>query len=155
MTSPATYRCTACGAELVRVRIADPVSGGSQYLPSHPGVCPGVTPGLCDCRRGLAVASRPHTNGLWSTCATSRTSVAADVPLDLASLRNCTVTGQYAGPVTIDITRDDRAGVTLPTAIQSVGGDQLEPGGPGQVEGEGDAGVAAGAQLVDEERSRP
>jgi hypothetical protein len=39
------------------------------------------------------------------------------------------------GPVVVDITRDDRAGVTLPTAIQPVGGDQLEPGRAGQVEG--------------------
>ena len=60
-----------------------------------------------------------------------------------------------AGVVVLDVIRDDRAGVTLPIAIQPVGRDQLDPGGAGQVEGEGDAGGAAGAQLVDEERSRP
>ena len=42
--------------------------------------------------------------------------------------------------VTLELFRDDRAGVTLPTAIQPVGGDQLEPGRVGQVEGESDAG---------------
>ena len=53
------------------------------------------------------------------------------------------------GAVVLDVIRDDRAGVTLPTAIQPVGGDQLEPGGAGQVEG------AAGADVVEQERSRP
>jgi hypothetical protein len=53
------------------------------------------------------------------------------------------------GGLVIDITRDDRAGVTLPTAIQPVGGDQLEPSRTGQVEG------AAGADVVEQERSRP
>jgi len=53
------------------------------------------------------------------------------------------------GAVVLDVLRDDRAGVTLPTAIQPVGGDQLEPGGAGQVEG------AAGADVVKQERSRP
>ena len=43
----------------------------------------------------------------------------------------------------------NRAGVTLPTAIQPVGGDQREPGRTGQVEG------AAGADVVEQERSRP
>ena len=52
-------------------------------------------------------------------------------------------------PVTVDTARDDRAGVTLPTAIQPVGGDQLEPSRTGQVKG------AAGADVVEQERSRP
>lgn len=53
------------------------------------------------------------------------------------------------GPVVVDLARDDRAGVTLPTAIQPVGGDQREPSRTGQVEG------AAGSDVVEQERSRP
>lgn len=97
MTSPATnpgtvasgavYRCTACGAKLLREHS---VTGLAVLV--HPGTCPGVT---------------------------------------------------------LELFRDDRAGVTLPTALQPVGGDQREPSRTGQVEG------AAGADVVEQERSRP
>lgn len=53
------------------------------------------------------------------------------------------------GVVVSDVIRDDRAGVTLPTALQPVGGDQREPSRTGQVEG------AAGADVVEQERSSP
>lgn len=96
MTSPATYRCTACGRE---------------FGATSPAVVFGV--------HGVGPRSR------------------------------LTCTGGSLVPVTVDTARDDRAGVTLPTAIQPVGGDQLEPGRAGQVEG------AAGADVVEQERSRP
>ena len=73
---------------------------------------------------------------------------APDGPVNLTALRD-TTTNTYAGAVVLDVIRDDRAGVTLPTAIQPVGGDQLEPGRVGQVEG------AASADVVEQERSRP
>lgn len=90
MTSPATYRCTACGRE---------------FGATSPAVVFGV--------HGVGPRSR-------LTCTSGSL-----VPV---------------GPVTLPITRDDRAGVTLPTAIQPVGGDQLEPSRAGQVDGESDAG---------------
>ena len=96
MTSPATYRCTACGRE---------------FGATSPAVVFGV--------HGVGPRSR------------------------------LTCTGGSLVPVTVDIARDDRAGVTLPTAIQPVGGDQREPSRTGQVEG------AAGADVVEQERSRP
>lgn len=43
------------------------------------------------------------------------------------------------GAVVIDTARDDRAGVTLPTALEPVGGDQLVPGGAGQGDQGGEA----------------
>ena len=68
--------------------------------------------------------------------------------LDHAIARHWT---SYAGPLIIcdGPLVELGAGVTLPTAIQPVGGDQLEPGRAGQVEG------AAGADVVEQERSRP
>ena len=42
-------------------------------------------------------------------------------------------------PVVIDIAPDDRAGATLPTAIEPVGGDQLVAGGAGQGDQGGEA----------------
>ncbi len=54
-----------------------------------------------------------------------------------------------SGVVVLDVIRDDRAGVTLPIAVQPVGGDQLVPSRVGQAEG------AAGADVVEQERSRP
>lgn len=99
MTSPATYRCTACGRE---------------FGATSPAVVFGV--------HGVGPRSRLTCTG------------GSLVPV---------------GQVTLPIARDDRAGVTLPTAIQPVGGDQLEPGRAGQVEG------AAGADVVEQERSRP
>ena len=102
MTSPATYRCTACGREF------------------------GAT--------SSAVVFGVHGVGPRSRLTCTSGSL---VPV---------------GPVTLPIARDardDRAGVTLPTAIQPVGGDQREPSRTGQVEG------AAGADVVEQERSRP
>ncbi|MEK9646076.1 MAG: hypothetical protein VW547_11090 [Alphaproteobacteria bacterium] len=79
MTSPATYRCTACGQEF---------SATSAYV-----------------RHGLSHLIDP-TGRSPRVCFRGRMEPVA--------------------PVVIDTARDDRAGVTLPTAIQPVGGDQLE-----------------------------
>ena len=93
MTSPATYRCTACGREFGATSAY--VRHGLSHLIDPTGRSPRV------CFRGRM---------------------------------------EPVAPVVIDTARDDRAGVTLPTAIQPVGGDQLVPGGAGQGDGEGDAG---------------
>ena len=93
MTSPATYRCTACGREF---------SASSAYV-----------------RHGLSHLIDP-TGRSPRVCFRGRMEPVA--------------------PVVIDTARDDRAGVTLPTALEPVGGDQLEPAGAGQVEGESEAG---------------
>lgn len=90
MTSPATYRCTACGREF------------------------GAT--------SLAVVFGVHGVGPRSRLTCTSGSL---VPV---------------APVVIDTARDDRAGVTLPTAIQPVGSDQLVPGGAGQGDQGGDRG---------------
>lgn len=83
MTSPATYRCTACGTALDRA--------ADRHWISLSGVM-----------------------------------IACDGPIvEVASI--------------ITIARDDRAGVTMPTALQPVGGDQFDAGGAGQVERGGDA----------------
>ena len=58
-----------------------------------------------------------------------------------SALRVVVTTGKSAPAQTsgITIARDDRAGVTMPTALQPVGGDQFDAGGAGQVERGGDA----------------
>jgi hypothetical protein len=102
VTSPATYRCTACGQEF---------SATSAYV-----------------RHGLSHLIDP-TGRSPRVCFRGRMEPVA--------------------PVVIDTARDDRAGVTLPIAVQPVGGDQLVPSRVGQAEG------AAGADVVEQERSRP
>lgn len=87
MTSPATYRCTACGQEF---------SATSAYV-----------------RHGLSHLIDP-TGRSPRVCFRGRM--------------------EPVGPVVVDIARDDRAGVTLPTAVEPVGGDQLEAAGAGQGE---------------------
>lgn len=104
MTSPATYRCTACGQEF---------SATSAYV-----------------RHGLSHLIDP-TGRSPRVCFRGRMEPVAPV-----------------APVVIDTARDDRAGVTLPTAIQPVGGDQLVPGGAGQ----GEPGAEALAQARREAR---
>ena len=110
MTSPATYRCTACGQEF---------SASSAYV-----------------RHGLSHLIDP-TGRSPRVCFRGRMEPVA--------------------PVVIDTARDDRAGVTLPTAAEPVGGGQLEPARTGQGDQGGDRGhgdsIATGSLGVDVNRT--
>jgi len=57
----------------------------------------------------------------------------------LASALRVVVTTGKSAPAQTSGELDDRAGVTMPTALQPVGGDQFDAGGAGQVERGGDA----------------
>ena len=160
MTSPATYRCTACGREFGATSPAV-VFGVHGVGPRSRLTCTGgsLVPVTVDMEskagwitvgdtlivdgRSVKVVSR---NNIWLPKKNGRmhgVRLACDDGTELICAANKRLARLPVASATAT------AGVALPTAIQPVGGDQLEPSRTGQVEG------AAGADVVEQERSRP